>query len=97
MENMAKFLNMSLEDFVRHYVRKIGERYSLKELRPRFDCVFLEEKRCRIYPVRPKQCRTFPFWPENLRSEQSWKEAGMHCEGIREDAPLLCPIPPSES
>lgn len=96
IEKMAAFLKLSVSQFVHRYVRQVGDRYSLKELHPNFDCVFLEGKKCRIYPVRPKQCRTFPFWPEHLLSPETWKAAAAHCEGIREDAPLVCPIQPQD-
>lgn len=83
---IADHLNLSLNDFSRRYLRKIGERWSLKELAPHYSCVFLKEKKCNIYSVRPKQCRTFPWWPENLSSEETWQETARHCEGINSSA-----------
>jgi Fe-S-cluster containining protein len=87
---IAAYLKLSVAEFSRRYLRRVGGRYSLTELRPHYDCVFLEDrKRCKIYPVRPTQCRTFPFWPENLQSPESWEEAAKRCEGIHPDAPRV--------
>ena len=46
-------------------------------------CIFLgEDRRCRIYPVRPLQCSTYPFWPELVTSGQAWRRERRRCEGI---------------
>lgn len=26
-------------------------------------CIFLENNKCKVYPVRPHQCLSYPFWP----------------------------------
>lgn len=83
---MAIYLKMSPLEFGRRFLRRVGNRYSLLETKPHYDCIFLQDKRCRIYPVRPTQCRTFPFWPENLRSQEDWQETARRCEGIRCEA-----------
>lgn len=79
---MAQYLNLSVADFGKKYLRKVGGRYSLLEDAKNFDCVFLKEKKCTIYPVRPTQCRTYPWWPCQLKSEKEWVEAADFCEGI---------------
>jgi hypothetical protein len=88
---MATFLNLSIEEFSKRYIRKAHGRFSLIEDPKTFDCVFLEnKKKCRLYGARPKQCRTFPWWPENLASKASWQETAKRCEGIdHPDAPLI--------
>jgi Fe-S-cluster containining protein len=91
IEKMATYLNLSLEEFSKNYLRLIGKRYSLRE-HPRagnYDCFFLKEKRCTIYPVRPSQCSAFPWWRENLDSPESWTETARRCEGINKTAPLV--------
>ncbi len=86
MQEMAAYLQISLQEFHDRYVRKIGERFSLKELKFRgYDCVFLKDKKCSVYPCRPRQCRTYPFWPSVLRSEETWRRESLACEGIREE------------
>jgi len=92
MESMAKHLNISLEAFKKKYTRQRENKYALVEKKTfnnEFDCVFLQDKKCAIYPVRPKQCRTFPWWKENLNSEESWRLAAQYCEGINDEAPVV--------
>jgi hypothetical protein len=85
---IAEYLEMPEKQFRREYVRRVGSRFSLKEVKGSHDCVFLqpiegqEGKGCRIYPVRPTQCRTWPFWPSNIRSPRAWSLAGDRCPGI---------------
>lgn len=90
IEGMAKAINMPPDEFVRKYVRRVGNRLSLKEHPKTYDCVFLEGKQCKVYLDRPKQCRTFPWWQENVESKEAWKEAAERCEGINHpEAPLI--------
>ena len=87
---MAKELKLDIEEFRTNYVRRVGDRDSLIEDPKTFDCVFLKDKKCQIYSIRPKQCQTFPWWPFHLQSEQQWNEAGRYCEGINHpEAPLV--------
>ena len=89
---IASFLNLRVEQFTRKYIRQAGERLALVERKvapETYDCVFLKDKKCTIYPVRPKQCQTYPWWPENLSSREAWAEAAKGCEGIHPDAPVV--------
>lgn len=65
-ESIATFLGVGFEDFVLHYVKKVGYRFSLieKPYEDGFACVFFDtaKKQCGIYATRPAQCRSFPFW-----------------------------------
>ena len=88
--NLSTYLKISRAEFLKNYTREIFTRRSLREDSKNYDCVFLKDKRCSVYPARPKQCRTFPWWKEHLSSESSWLEAKKHCEGIdHEEAPLI--------
>ncbi len=89
MAQIASYLKLPLSEFTKRYVRKMGDRYSLIEMKKNYDCVFLKDKKCQIYPVRPTQCRTFPWWPHLLESPESWKEAAKSCEGICDSAPIV--------
>ncbi len=82
VEKIASYLNLSKEECIRRYTRSIFGRLSLIEDKVNFDCIFLKEKKCMIYSMRPKQCRTFPWWREVLASSDRWKEAARYCEGI---------------
>ncbi len=84
IEQMAAFLEVSVEDFGKMYLRKVKHRYSLREKRiedENYACIFFDtgDKRCAIYPVRPMQCRTFPFWDVFKHDEDEVKKA---CPGI---------------
>ena len=94
IEAMAEHLGMSLAEFSQKYIRKVGSRFSLKEHSKTFDCVFLKDKMCTVYSVRPRQCQTFPWWEENLENASAWEEAKNRCEGIGHE---LAPIVPLET
>jgi uncharacterized protein len=84
MENIAKKLSISLEDFAIIYLKKVGHRYSLLEKQLGEDdyaCIFFDESinRCSIYDVRPNQCRTFPFW-QQFKNDKD--EVRNQCPGI---------------
>lgn len=89
IEQIAAFLNLSIEEFVRCHLRLVNGRLSLIELPETYDCIFLKEKKCSIYQVRPMQCRTFPWWPQLLESPEEWRQAARECEGICQKAPLV--------
>jgi len=89
IEKIAEFLQLTVEEFSRQYLRRVKGRLSLIELPKTYDCIFLKDKKCQIYSVRPTQCRTYPWWPQNLKSEKEWQEAARYCEGIRLDAPIV--------
>lgn len=89
MKEIADHLKVTLEEFIRMYVRRVNKRYSLLERPKTYDCVFLNGKKCQIYSVRPIQCRTFPWWPGHLKSREDWQEAAKYCEGINDNAPIV--------
>lgn len=89
IQRIADYLKLDIQDFKFRYLRQVKGRYSLIEFPKTYDCIFLKDKKCQIYPVRPIQCRTFPWWPKNLKSENDWKECARYCEGIQNEAPLV--------
>ena len=90
IESMSQFLNISIDLFRRKYLRQKNGRYSLIELKSKgYDCIFLEDNKCSIYPVRPIQCRTYPWWLSNLSSKEAWEKAAEICEGIQPEAPTV--------
>ena len=90
IEAIAEHLKLSVKDFGMRFLRLVSGRHSLVEFKKNHDCVFLKEKQCSIYPVRPVQCRTFPFWKRTLSSPEAWATTAMDCEGINHpDAPLV--------
>lgn len=96
IKEIAEFLHFSKEEFTERFLRRVGARFSLIELPKTFDCIFLKNKKCTIYSVRPTQCRTFPWWPQLLKSREDWEEAAHYCEGITCQAPVVPPEKISE-
>ncbi|RXK01235.1 zinc/iron-chelating domain-containing protein [Arcobacter sp. CECT 8986] len=85
IENLAKHLNISLDEVRVNYLRKVGYKYSIKErqLAPdNFACIFFdtEKRQCSVYEARPTQCRTFPFWEYFKNNE---KEVYEECPAIK--------------
>jgi Fe-S-cluster containining protein len=83
-KEIASFLSLSYEEFVKTHLRKVRFRHSLKEVevdKNNFVCEFFDlvQKRCQIYEVRPSQCRTFPFWDHFINNK---KEVEKECPGI---------------
>jgi len=84
IENIAKLLDLTVEDFANRYLKRAKNRYSLKEYSVGeygYACIFFDMKKrlCKIYSARPKQCRTFPFW-EDFRNNT--KELIKECPGV---------------
>jgi Fe-S-cluster containining protein len=88
-KNISTYLNLSHEDFLEKYTFLVGNRRTLKDDPETYDCIFLKEKKCSIYSLRPKQCRTYPWWPSYLQSEEAWKRGALDCEGINSNAPKV--------
>lgn len=80
---LAAEVELEIPEFEKRYVRQIGVRKSLKELRKTYDCVFLDgqTRKCRVYAARPRQCRTWPFWESNIRSPEAWVQTCEVCPG----------------
>jgi uncharacterized protein len=80
---IANFLQISLERFYVDYTRILSDsRRSLKERVVSYNCIFLKDQKCQIYPVRPTQCQTFPWWEYLLSSKEHWEEEQSRCPGI---------------
>jgi uncharacterized protein len=89
VEEISEHLKIPIADFARKYLRIVDGKIALLEDPVNYDCIFLRDKKCSIYAIRPKQCRTFPWWPKNLKSKADWQEAARYCEGISMDAPVV--------
>jgi len=83
---IAEFLEVSVGELRRDYLKRVGLRTSIIEHDLTRDCIFLREidgsKKCMIYAVRPSQCRNWPFWPSNLASGKAWNRATRKCPGV---------------
>jgi Fe-S-cluster containining protein len=78
---LAAARNESIEHFMKAFIRRVGDRYSLIE-KPGGDCIFWDKKAgCTVYAARPVQCQTWPFWPENIESPEEWDRVTRVCPG----------------
>ena len=84
---IADYLQIKSDDeFLNKYTyqTKQGDQnlISLKSKKEKKECIFLNNKVCSIYDVRPTQCRTYPFWPNHLIGQAEWSAESLRCEGI---------------
>ena len=76
-------LKISRDAFLKNYCMKVRGKYSLRDLAPTYDCIFLKDRSsCTVYEDRPKQCKKYPWWDDNLKNERAWKSERSYCEGI---------------
>lgn len=94
IENISTYLNISQYDFINNYSRLITDffsinfgyikkAYSIKETNSG-SCIFLKDKKCFIYQVRPLQCRAYPFWSSIIKTEKNWEDEKKFCPGINQ-------------
>lgn len=80
-QSIADHLEAPRDLFLEWFTKEIDGHLALVD-GPEEHCVFLEESKCTIYPVRPQQCRTYPFWPENMKTKAHWNLTKKMCPGI---------------
>lgn len=84
IRQLAEHRNEPVEEFRARHVRRVGNRFSLRE-KANGDCVFLDNsKRCTVYPARPRQCRSWPFWESNVATPEAWERTCRECPGAGE-------------
>jgi Fe-S-cluster containining protein len=82
IEQLAQLVGLSVDDFEKKYVRRVGVRKTLDEY-ANGDCVFFDgqTRKCAVYSARPRQCRTWPFWESNIRTPEAWQRTCEVCPG----------------
>ena len=78
---MAKKLRLATSAFTAKFCKKTDGVFHLKDTDDQA-CIFLKNKRCTVYEVRPMQCRTWPFWPEVMGAKTWAKEVKAFCPGV---------------
>ncbi|MBN1787101.1 MAG: YkgJ family cysteine cluster protein [Sedimentisphaerales bacterium] len=81
-EKLAVYLGLTVSQLRKKYLKRYGFRYSIKEDPSSKDCIFLTNKGCSIYDLRPAQCKNWPFWASNLKTPNHWNAAAQRCPGI---------------
>ena len=80
--DMANSIQMTVDEFRKQFIRKVGTKLSLKEY-PDGDCILLDPqtRHCLVYRARPVQCRTWPFWTSNIATQRDWEATCQACPG----------------
>lgn len=80
---MAAFLDLDEQEFYVRYVESspLGNRLAIEN----GVCVFVEDNRCRVHPVKPFICRQWPFLPALLVDAEEFEAAKGACPGIDPD------------
>ena len=78
---ISDYIKITKKDFLKKYTRYFNGKISLIE-KVTGECIFLKDKKCKIYPVRPIQCKTFPFWPNLMREKEKFFLQKNICRGI---------------
>ncbi len=82
LERIARFLETTAYDLVMCHDIEFDQGAWWLEVEEGESCIFLEEDRCTIEPVKPAQCRAYPFWPEIVIEDGGWGREAEHCPGI---------------
>jgi Fe-S-cluster containining protein len=77
---MAALLDMSPEEFSTRYVEVSSQGPRLATANG--FCIFLQDHRCRVHPVKPFICRQWPFLPALLVDAEELEQAKGACPGI---------------
>ena len=80
VEDMAALLDMSPEEFSTRYVEVSSQGPRLATANG--FCIFLQDHRCLVHPVKPFICRQWPFLPALLVDAEELEQAKGACPGI---------------
>jgi Fe-S-cluster containining protein len=77
---MAALLEVDEQEFRVRYLESssLGTRLAIQN----GVCVFVEDNRCRVHPVKPFICRQWPFLPALLADPEEFEAAKGACPGI---------------
>jgi Fe-S-cluster containining protein len=81
-KEIAEYLDLSISFFYHNYLHQYNRRMALNN-RENEDCIFLEERRCKVYEARPVQCRRWPFWERIFKNPSDFRFARSYCEGLK--------------
>lgn len=85
VDAMSGYLRLTAEAFTARYTRLTADRRGLSLIeKDGTTCIFLEDGRCRIQPVKPRQCKDFPEGWRFDRYQQICAGAASHRYGDRQ-------------
>ncbi len=80
-ELIAQYLKMPVAELIRIYLEETPLGLAVKN-KAAGGCIFQEDNRCRIHPVKPRICRDWPFLPAILLHENEFAAAKTACAGL---------------
>lgn len=77
---LAAFLCLTMKELYRDYLipSPLGPQVATRN----GACIFLEDNRCRVHPVKPRICRQWPFLPALLAHPDEFAAAKEACPGL---------------
>jgi Fe-S-cluster containining protein len=82
IEALAAYLDMPVKTVQEKYCVPSGDRLVLAQGSGEY-CIFCEQKRCRIHPVKPRMCRAWPFIEGVLADVANWDAMAASCPGMK--------------
>jgi uncharacterized protein len=79
---MLEYLDMSLEQACRKYLRKTGNVVQMQTIDGH--CVFFDNN-CSAHPSRPWRCRQWPLHPSIMSDSANFEAIRTSCPGINQD------------
>ncbi|PID73393.1 MAG: zinc/iron-chelating domain-containing protein [Desulfobacterales bacterium] len=87
IEKLAAFQGISPKEFAECYLAPSGSGNVIRQKEDGY-CVFHENRRCGVHPVKPRMCRAWPFINAVIRDPVNWKIMAGSCPGIKADADM---------
>jgi uncharacterized protein len=85
VELIAQYLKMPVARLKQEFIELTPSGPAVKN-RPGGGCIFNEQGRCRIHPVKPRICRDWPFLPAILLHSEEFEAAKEACPGLDPDS-----------
>lgn len=82
IEALAAFLKTTPQLVREKYCSPSGSRFVLTQGANGY-CIFCEEKRCGIHPVKPRMCRAWPYIEGVLVDVANWDAMAASCPGMK--------------
>jgi Fe-S-cluster containining protein len=82
---MAQYLKIAVPRLKQDYLETTPSGLAVKN-KPGGGCIFNEQGRCGIHPVKPRICRDWPFLPAILVHASEFEAAKEACPGLNPDS-----------
>jgi len=84
-DRMAKYLGLSLKDFLDKYCR-IKKKHIEMKIVDRHCIFYGKDGLCKIHSVKPDACRQWPLHPSILKDRGAWEAIRKDCPGFSRKA-----------